>query len=84
MVTFSTKALPDRAGFALNLLEYILNATLPDNPALPQYSDAVKDLERTCSVEMQKLAMAFPDQFMVRTLFVCAIGYVLIAVTGCI
>lgn len=64
MVTFSTKALPDRAGFALNLLEYILNATLPDNPALPQYSDAVKDLERTCSVEMQKLAMAFPDQFM--------------------
>jgi len=68
MVTFSTKALPDRAGFALNLLEYILNATLPDNPALPQYSDAVKDLERTCSVEMQKLAMAFPDQFMVRTL----------------
>jgi exportin-5 len=84
MVTFSTKALPDRAGFALNLLEYILNATLPDNLALPQYSDAVKDLERTCSVEMQKLAMAFPDQFMVRNLFVCTIGYVLIAVTGCI
>ena len=81
MVIFSTKALPDRAGFALNLLEYILNATLPDNPALPQYSDAVKDLERTCSVEMQKLAMAFPDQFMVRTP-ICTIGFVLITVIG--
>ncbi|OCK81321.1 ARM repeat-containing protein [Lepidopterella palustris CBS 459.81] len=64
LVTFSTKALPERPAFALNLLEYILNANLQENPDLPQYSDAVKDLERICSVEMQKLAMMFPEEFM--------------------
>lgn len=67
MSTFSTKALPDRPAFALAFLEYMLTIRLTDNPDLPQYSDAVKDLERICSLEMQKLAMKFPDDFMVRT-----------------
>ncbi|KAF2500371.1 ARM repeat-containing protein [Lophium mytilinum] len=64
LVTFSTKALPESSAFALSLLEYILNSHLPDNPATPTYSDAVKDLERTCSQEMSKLAMMFADEFM--------------------
>lgn len=64
--TFSTKALPDRPAFALSFLEYLLTVKLADNTAFAQYSEAVKDLERMCSLEMQKLAMKFPDEFMVR------------------
>jgi len=65
MSTFSTKALPDRPDFALRFLEYILQLDLPDNDAFPLYSEALKDLERICSLEMQKLAMMFADDFMV-------------------
>jgi exportin-5 len=65
MSTFSTKALPDRPRFALTFLEHMLTVKLADNPSFPQYSEAVKDLERICSLEMQKLAMKFPDDFMV-------------------
>ncbi|PVH96608.1 ARM repeat-containing protein [Periconia macrospinosa] len=64
MSTFSTKALADRPGFALTFLEYLLTMRLVDKPSHTQYSDAVKDLERICSLEMQKLAMKFPDGFM--------------------
>ncbi|KAF1843610.1 ARM repeat-containing protein [Cucurbitaria berberidis CBS 394.84] len=64
MSTLSTKALGDRPGFALTFLEYLLTIRLADNTAFPQYSDAVKDLERICSLEMQKLAMKFADDFM--------------------
>lgn len=64
MSTLSTKALGDRPGFALSFLEYMLTIRLADNTFFPQYSDAVKDLERICSLEMQKLAMKFADDFM--------------------
>ncbi|KAF2752180.1 ARM repeat-containing protein [Sporormia fimetaria CBS 119925] len=64
IANFSTKVLPDRAQFALAFLEYLLTIKLADNTALPQYSDAVKELERVCSSEIQKLAMKFPDDFM--------------------
>ncbi|KAJ4348535.1 karyopherin [Didymosphaeria variabile] len=64
MSTFSTKALPDRPNFALSFLEYMITVKLVDNPAYPQYADTVKDLERICSLEMQKLAMKFADDFM--------------------
>lgn len=65
MSTFSTKALPDRPAFALTFLEHLLTIKLADNTDFPQYSEAVKDLERMCSLEMQKLAMKFPNDFMV-------------------
>lgn len=64
MSTLSTKALGDRPAFALTFLEYMLTIRLADNTDFPQYSDAVKDLERICSLEMQKLAMKFADDFM--------------------
>jgi exportin-5 len=64
MSTLSTKALGDRPAFALTFLEFMLTIRLADNIAYPQYSDAVKDLERICSLEMQKLAMKFADDFM--------------------
>lgn len=65
MVTFSTKALTTRPAFALRMLEYLFNAPKQDNPAFPQYSQAVKDLERTCNTDIQRLAMSFPNEFMV-------------------
>jgi exportin-5 len=68
MSTFCTKALADRSAFALTFLEHMLTVKLADNTSFPQYSDAVKDLERICSLEMQKLAMKFPDDFIVSDL----------------
>ncbi|KAH8726745.1 armadillo-type protein [Phaeosphaeriaceae sp. PMI808] len=62
--TLATKALGDRPAFALTFLEYMLTIRLADNTDYPLYSDAVKDLERICSLEMQKLAMKFADDFM--------------------
>ncbi|KAF2728249.1 ARM repeat-containing protein [Polyplosphaeria fusca] len=64
MSTFATKALPNRPAFALTFLEHMLTVKLDDCPDLPPYSEAVKDLDRVCSLEMQKLAMKFPDDFM--------------------
>ncbi|KAH9861878.1 hypothetical protein IAQ61_010079 [Plenodomus lingam] len=64
MSTLSTKALGDRPAFALSFLEYMLTIRLADDTSFALYSDAVKDLERMCSLEMQKLAMKFADDFM--------------------
>jgi exportin-5 len=64
MATLATKSLGDRPGFALTFLEYMLTIRLADDASYPQYSEAVKDLERICSLEMQKLAMKFADDFM--------------------
>ncbi|KAH5342083.1 hypothetical protein HBI60_216870 [Parastagonospora nodorum] len=64
MSTLSTKALGDRPAFALTFLEYMLTIRLADDTAYPLYSDAVKDLERICSLEMQKLAIKFANDFM--------------------
>jgi exportin-5 len=64
MSTLSTKALGDRPAFALTFLEHMLTIRLADDTAFPLYSEAVKDLERVCSLEMQKLAMKFADEFM--------------------
>ncbi|KAF2259938.1 ARM repeat-containing protein [Lojkania enalia] len=64
MSTFSTKALPNRPGFALTFLEHMLTIRHVEDDAFPQYSETVKELERICSLEMQKIAMKFPDDFM--------------------
>lgn len=64
MVTFATKALSSRPSFALQLLEYILNLPLHDDPSAPPYSEAVKGLEQACTAEIQRLAIAFPDHFL--------------------
>lgn len=64
MSTLSTRALGDRPAFALTFLEYVLTIRLADDSAFPQYSETVKELERVCSLEMQKLAMKFADDFM--------------------
>lgn len=65
MSTFSTKPLGNRPAFAFGFLEYLLSVRLPDDPNLTMYSDAVKDVDKTCGQEMQKLAQKFADEFMV-------------------
>ena len=63
-VTFSTKTLASRPEFATHILEYILSGTISEDPTFPIYTDAVKNLQYICTVEAQKLAMAFPDHFL--------------------
>ena len=64
MSSLSTRALGSRPAFALSFLEYMLTIRLADDTSLVLYSEAVKDLERMCSLEMQRLAMKFADDFM--------------------
>lgn len=63
-VTISTKTLAQRPGFAVNVLNYILSLPISEDPTYPAYADAVKNLQYACTVEAQKLAMAFPDHFL--------------------
>ena len=63
-VTFSTKTLATRPKFAVNVLDYILSIPATEDPAHPAYTDAVKNLQYVCTIEAQKLAMAFPDHFL--------------------
>ncbi|KAF2758175.1 hypothetical protein EJ05DRAFT_476433 [Pseudovirgaria hyperparasitica] len=64
MVTFSTKALTTKPNFALGLLKYILDAPKQEDSAFPQYNESVKDLERSSSMDAQRLAAIFPNDFM--------------------
>ncbi|KAK8156679.1 armadillo-type protein [Phyllosticta citrichinensis] len=64
MVTFATRALHNRPNFAVQVLSYILNLPIREEPSAPQYSEAVKGLDQACAGEMQRLAMAFPDNFL--------------------
>jgi exportin-5 len=65
MVNFATKALTTRPGFAVAVLDYILSTTLQEDHTHPKYADAVKNLQHSSTMEMQKLAMCFADHFLV-------------------
>lgn len=71
LVTISTRALPTRSNLALKLLEYIIESPKQEDASLLQYTEAVKDLERSCAIEMQRLAAVFPDHFLVRHSLCC-------------
>ena len=64
-VEFSTRALDRRPSFSLKVLEHILSIRLTEKPDLPIYSEAVRELQSVCSHELQRLAMRYPDYFMV-------------------
>jgi len=64
LAQFSTKALATRPAFALDLLYYTLDITLPDDSSYAPYSDAVKNLYSACYTEMQRLALVFPDNLL--------------------
>lgn len=78
LVTISAKALPTRPNLSLQLLENIIQSPKQEDPALPQYSESVKELERACGIEMQRLATVFPDHFFVRARSMCSIPVLLI------
>ncbi len=67
-VEFSTKALDRKPSFSLKVLEHILSIRLSEEPDLPIYSEAVRELQSVCSHELQRLAMRYPDYFMVSAI----------------
>lgn len=67
-VEFSTKALDRKPSFSLKVLEHILSIRLAEEPDSPTYSEAVRELQSVCSHELQRLAMRYPDYFVVSTL----------------
>jgi exportin-5 len=64
-VEFSTKALDRKPSFSLKVLEHILSIRLAEEPDLPIFSEAVRELQSVCSHELQRLAMRYPDYFVV-------------------
>ena len=73
-VEFSTKALDRKPSFSLKVLEHILMVRVSEIPALPAYSEAVRELHSVCSHELQRLAMRYPDYFIVSALSSCTEG----------
>ena len=64
VVTISTKILKTVPSFAAHVAEQLLNITLQEDPAYPQYSEAVKTLQHVSTIELQRMAMVFADQFL--------------------
>ncbi|KAF2166133.1 hypothetical protein M409DRAFT_55012 [Zasmidium cellare ATCC 36951] len=52
------------ASFVLNMVQHLLTMRLYDQPAHTTFSDAVKAFEALRVVELQKLALAFPNDFL--------------------
>jgi exportin-5 len=63
-VTISTKILKSMPSFATYIAEQLLSITLKEDPAYPQYSDAVKTLQHVSTIELQRLATVFADEFL--------------------
>lgn len=63
VVDISSRALDTHPAFALKVLEHILMTRLPDEPAYPAYSEAVKELHGLASHELRRLAIRYADYF---------------------
>lgn len=61
MVTRTLRPLSD---FVLKIVEHMLNLQIPDEPSQSQFSAAVKELEASRVLELQKLALAFPNELL--------------------
>ena len=66
-VEFSTWALDRKPSFSLKVLEHILSIRVSEEPELPIYSEAVRELQSVCSHELQRLALRYPDYFVVSS-----------------
>jgi exportin-5 len=62
-VEFSNRALDKKEGFALKVLEYLLETQLPEMPEHEVYSEAVKDLHMYATGELRRLATRHADYF---------------------
>ncbi len=67
-IVFATNPLKRNTAFAFKVFEYTLDTRLPDDPSCTAYSDAVKELHNFCIHQLQRLAMRFPDYYIVRVL----------------
>ena len=64
-VVFATGPLKGNAQFAFKVFDYSLNARRPDNNNSATYTEAIKELESLRLHQLQRLAMRFPDYFIV-------------------
>lgn len=64
-IGFASNPLKGNAPFAFRVIEYTLGAQVPDDKSCMAYSDAVKDLRSFCIHQLQRLAMRFPDVYIV-------------------
>ena len=64
-VVFATGPLKGNAQFAFKVFDYSLNARRPDNLSSAAYTEALKELESLRLHQLQRLAMRFPDDFVV-------------------
>ena len=64
-VVFATGPLKGNAQFAFKVFDYSLNARRPDNNISATYSEAIKELESLRLHQLQRLAMRFPEYFIV-------------------
>ncbi|KAI1959374.1 karyopherin [Ophidiomyces ophidiicola] len=62
-VDFSSKALRNKPSYALKVLEHILMTDTADNPELPLYSEAVRELYSLATYEVRRLASRYADYF---------------------
>ena len=52
--------------FALKMFDYILSTRCPEHPGCVAYTDAVRELQTFSIHQLQRLAMRFPNDFVVR------------------
>lgn len=64
-VVFATGPLKGNAQFAFKVFDYSLNARRPENSNSTTYTEAIKELESLRLHQLQRLAMRFPDYFIV-------------------
>lgn len=62
---FASNPLKGDAPFAFRVIEYTLDAQVPDDKSSLAYSDAVKEFRSFCIHQLQRLAMRFSDVYIV-------------------
>jgi exportin-5 len=68
-VGFAVGPLKREPRFALKMFDYILDTRCPEHPGSVAYTDAVRELQAFSLHQLQRLAMRFPNDFVVnRTL----------------
>ncbi|KHJ32173.1 putative arm repeat-containing protein [Erysiphe necator] len=63
-VIFSTSALDQNNSFMLKVLEQILTNRVLESPEHLKYTEAVKEMQLDCLIELQRLALKMPDQLL--------------------
>lgn len=62
---FASNPLKGNAPFAFKVIEYTLDAQVPDDKSCLAYNDAAKEFRSFCIHQLQRLAMRFSDVYIV-------------------